>query len=102
ANVAVIEDDRILDYGAGVHADAAAEHGISDEASGQNAATGDDGIDRLAAPAFIIERKLGGRIRVTDGPHGPLAIVEVQRRVNGSQVHIGVIVGVDGAYVAPV
>src|SRR5215475_7581417 len=99
---AVIEDHRVLDAGAAVHADPAAEHGVPDNAAGEDAAAGDDGVDRVAAAILVVERELGGRIGVARGPKGPLAVVEVERGAHGPEVHVRLVVRVEGPHVSPI
>ena len=45
---------------------------------------------------------VGWRVRVGDGPYGPLRIVERHLRVDVQKVHVGFPVGFDGPDVAPV
>ena len=54
---------------------------------------------RLAARTT---RDLRRRLRVVAGVHGPQVVVEVEHRHRGEQVHVRVVVGVDGADVSPV
>src|SRR5208282_551011 len=102
ADVAVVHDDAALHQGAGVDAYAASEDGVAHHTSGKNASAGNDAIDGLAAAMGLVEGKLGGRIGVAGTAQWPLAIVEVELGLYGAQLHIGFVVGVDGADIAPV
>ena len=55
------------------------------------------------AGAFgIRENEFGGRILLLPGIERPAFVVEVEDRRHGDQIHVGFVVGVDGADVAPV
>ena len=102
ANVAVIHDDASFDHSAGVNADTASENGFAHQASGEDASTGDDAVEGLAATIGLVENKFGGRIGIAGAAYGPLAIVEIEFGLDVVQVHVGFVKGVDGADVAPV
>src|ERR1035438_12554 len=87
---------------AGVHLHAAEQHGIPHGAARENAAAGADGVDGLAAAVFVVEGEFGGRLRIASGAQGPFPVIKIERGLHRAQVHIGVVVGVDGADVAPV
>src|SRR5205823_3745543 len=55
ADVAVVEDHALVHFRAGVHQHAAAEHGIADGATREDAAAGDDAVDRLSAAVLLVE-----------------------------------------------
>ena len=57
---------------------------------------------RHARTAGLAEDKLGGRVLVGAGAHGPTAVVEVEDRDEAGDVHVGFVVGVQRAYVTPV
>ena len=61
-------------------------------------------IESMAWPrrSSLVEGEFGGRIGIAGGAQRPLAVVQVQRRADRAQVHVGFVVGVDGADVAPV
>ena len=59
ADVAIVQNHAVLDQRARVHFDAAAQHRIENLAAGENAATGNDRIDGLAAPVLFVEGELG-------------------------------------------
>src|SRR5579872_169117 len=75
SNVAIVEDDGILDVGMGVHADAPADHRGSHQPAGKNSPAGDDGVERLAAAAVGVEDEFGGSVKVAGGTQRPLAVV---------------------------
>ena len=102
ADVTVVHDDAAFHVGAGVDSDAAAENGIAYHATGKNASAGYNAVDGLATAMGIVKGELGGRIGVAGTPQRPLAIIKVEFRLDGTQVHVGFVVGVDGADIAPV
>ena len=83
-------------------AHAAPQNRTAHLAARQDSAPGDDGIQRLSAPAFEIEDELGGRIGVPGGAQRPLPVVQVQNGRHGPQIHAGFEIGVQRPYVAPV
>src|ERR1039458_9766633 len=50
----------------------------------------------------LVEDKLGGRIGVAGTSQRPLTIVEVELGLDGTQVHVGFVVGVDSPDITPV
>src|SRR6185312_17090619 len=66
-NIHVVEQDAVFHKSDGVNANAAAQHRTLNASPGKNAAAGNHRIDRLAAPALLIERKLRRRVRETVG-----------------------------------
>src|SRR5579862_7985059 len=102
SDVAIVEDDGILDVGVGVHSNTPADHGGSHQPAGENGSAGDNGVERLAAAAVGVEDEFGGRVEVAGGAKRPLAVVEIQLRGNRAQVHVGVEEGVDGSHIAPI
>ena len=67
-DVAVVKDNRILDIRVGVDAHTAPDDRPTNQAAGQDGATGHDGIERLASAAVVVaiastlgvDRMLGG------------------------------------------
>ena len=51
---------------------------------------------------FLREDELGGRLLRDVGADGPALVVEVELRRHRHQVHVGFVVGVERAHVAPV
>ena len=70
--------------------------------AGDDAATRDDRIDRRAAPPVLVEHELRRRLLQLVGPDRPLLVVEIQFRRHVHQLHVGLVVGIDRADVAPV
>src|SRR6185312_1071900 len=102
ADVAVVEDDGILDERTGMYAHASSQHRIAHPSAGEDRSAGDDRVDGLAAALVLIEGELRGRVGIAVGPQRPLAVIEIQRRFDGAQIHIGFPVSLDRADVAPV
>ena len=59
-------------------------------------------VERLARAALLLEDELGRRQGVGPGVDRPLAVVEVEDRVDRDQVHVRVVVGVQRPDVPPV
>src|ERR1035441_752626 len=102
ADVAVVHDHAVFHQGAGMNAHAAPQYGIAHHAAGEDAAAGDHAIDGLAAPVGVVEGELGRRIGIAGAAQRPLPVVQVEGGADVAQVHIGVVIGVDGPHVAPV
>src|ERR1700691_5496827 len=102
AYVHVIEDDTLVEFAVTVDAHSEAENGFGDAAAGNDGAGADDGIERDAHAGGIGEDEFGGRILLLPGVQRPALVVEVEDRRNGNQVHVGFVVGLDGADIAPV
>src|SRR5439155_26583215 len=92
----VVVQDRALHHRAGVDDDAGGQHGPRDLAADE-AAGADDG---LTGDAARVEAGRGELVGV--GVDGPLPVVEVEGGTLGDQVHVGVVVRVQGAHVTPV
>ena len=67
-----------------------------------DAASGDHGVDRHAAPAVLIQHEFRGRMLRLVGPYRPLMIVDIQLRIEGDELHVRFVKGVDVAHVAPI
>ncbi len=93
---------RGVDVGVGVDADVLREDGVAHDGSGDDGAGGDDGVDGHAGTAGLAEDELGGRVLVGAGAHGPGLVVEVEGGGDAGDVHVGLVVGLEGADVAPV
>ena len=82
ADIAVVQNDALVNHRARMDPDPSAEHGIPDHTAGQEAATGDDAVDRLAAPVVLIESEFSRRIGIAYAAHRPFAVIEIERRLN--------------------
>ena len=72
-------------------------------AAGDDAARAHDRIHRHAhAPAFLRENELGRRLLGRLGADRPAMVVEIKLRNYVHQVHVGFVIGVQRAHVAPV
>src|SRR5580658_8391837 len=101
-DVYVIKDDALIEFAVAVYAHGEAEDGLGDAAARNNRAGADDGIERDAHAGGIGENEFGGRILLLPGVQRPAFVVEVEDRRDGDQVHVGFVVGLDGADIAPV
>src|ERR1039458_2971702 len=102
SDVAVVHDDAAFYQGAGVDANTASENGLAHDAAGENASARYDAVEGLAAAIGLVEGELGGRIGVASTAQRPLAIEEVELGLDVVQVHVGFVVGLDGADITPV
>src|SRR5271157_1914186 len=102
ADITVIHDDGVFHAGAGVDADAASENGVAHNTAGENASGGYDAVNRLTAAMGVVEGELGGRVGIIGAAQRPLAVVEVEGGLDGPQVHVGFVVGIDGADISPI
>src|SRR5215467_7412378 len=102
ADVAVVHDHAAFHYSPGMHADAASQDRFADQAAGKNASTRDDAVQSLAAAPLFIENELCRRIRIARASYWPLAVVEIEVRFDVIQIHIGFVIGINGADVPPI
>ena len=102
ADVDVGKDNAGVHGGVGVDAHILRDHGVGDRGAGDDDAGGNHRVDRHAGAARLTEDKLGRRILAHTGAHGPVLVVEVEDRRNRAEVHIGVVISVERADVAPV
>src|SRR5580658_9054537 len=96
------EQDGLIDFGVGIHADVWGEDGVPDQSAGDDAAIGDDGIECGALTIFLREDELGRRVLALVGADGPVVVVEVEDRGDGDDIHVGFVVGLERAHIAPV
>src|SRR5262249_34630053 len=107
ADVHAVEQDRVLDHGEAVDAHVGRQDALADVSAAEDAALADHAVVRLAAadvaavPLFVEDELRRRQLRLV-GADRPLAVVQVQHRVDADQVHVGLVVGLQGADVAPV
>jgi len=101
-DVAIVHDDTALDEGAGMDTNAASENGLSNDAAGKNASTGDDAVQRLPTAVGLVENELGRRIRITCAAHRPVAVVKIEFGFDVVEVHIRFVVRLNGAHIPPI
>src|SRR5204863_5783568 len=88
--------NRLLELAEAVHADVGTENAAHHATARNDAAAGNDRVERLAA-AFSLRREYefrGGRLRLIRTER-PLRIVQVELRVHLAQVHAGVEIGIE-------
>ena len=85
-----------------MHADVRAQHAAGDLAARDDAARRDDRVQRHPAPVVVVEHELRRRRLFHVRAQRPLRVVQVELRVDVAEVHVRLVVGVDGADVAPV
>src|SRR5277367_6422882 len=102
ADVDVVEDDALIEFAVAIDAHIEAEDGFGDASARNNRARANDGIERDAHARGIGENEFGGRILLLPGVQRPAFVIEVEDRGDGDQVHVGFVVGLDGADITPV
>src|SRR4029077_125434 len=85
-----------------IHAHVRREYGILDHTSGDDAAIGNDGINRRAGATALGKDELGGRVFALVRAGGPVVVVQVEDGRDRDDIHIRVVVGLECAHVAPV
>jgi len=60
------------------------------------------GKTKPSALVFLCKYELGRRVLTLIGANRPMRIIEIKNRVDGNEVHIGLIIGFYGSYVPPV
>ena len=102
ADVDVIIEDGFRDFAIAIDADIVADDAILHAATGEDRAAGDDGINGNAHAAGIGKYEFCRGILVLPAAERPMLVVEVEDRRNADEVHVGFVVGVEGADVAPI
>src|SRR5712691_1585824 len=102
ADVHVVVDDGIQDIAVTVDADVVADDGFLNAAAGDDGASGDDGIESDAHALGIGKDKLGWRILVLPGTERPVLVIKIEDWRDADEVHVGFVIGVESADVAPV
>jgi hypothetical protein len=102
ANIDVIVDDGLADFAVAVDADVVADQAIPNPTAGKNGTTGDDGVEGNAHTVLVGKNEFRGGILMLPGAQGPVFVVEVEDRGNADKVHVGFVVGIDSADIAPV
>ena len=61
-------------------------------------------MESIASPRRFSSSKVNfaGGVGITGGAQRPLPVVEIQRGLHRAQIHVRVVIGVDGSHVAPV
>src|SRR5712692_4554083 len=77
ADVAIVQNHAVLHQRARVNAHIPSQYRIANHATGKDAATRNDAVDRLPAAIGVVEGKLGGRIGVAGAAQRPLPVVEI-------------------------
>src|SRR6516225_11659121 len=77
SNVAVVHHNATFDQGTGVHTNTASENGLAHHATGENASSRDDAVERFTATSVFIENKFCWWVRIARTSHRRLAIVEI-------------------------
>src|SRR4029453_8644904 len=96
-------ENALLDFAETVHPDIGTENAAADRAPGHDAACRDDRVERPpAAASFVGEYELGRRRLHLVRVQRPLRVVQVELRVDLTEIHVGFEVGIERADVAPV
>src|SRR5256885_6674911 len=102
ADADVIVQDGITDFAEAVDAHVVADNGFRNAAAGNDGTCRNDGVHTNAHAVGIAEDEFCGRILVLPGAERPGTIVQIEDRRNADEVHVGFVVGVERADVAPV
>src|ERR671913_1413944 len=103
ADVGVVHQHRPLDAGPGVDPDPRRQDRAAHRAPRHHHPGRDHRVERVPGAALaVLEHELGRGQRLVPGEDRPAPVVEVEHRVDRDQVHVGVVVGVQGADVPPV
>src|SRR5581483_1474562 len=102
SHIDVGEKNAGVDFRIGVHAHVRGENAVLDHTAGDDASGGDDGVEGGAAAAGFGENEFSGRILALVGADQPLGVVQVENGGHGNDIHVGFVVGLEGAHVAPV
>src|SRR5260370_6396746 len=102
ADIHVVVDDGIRDFAVTVDADVVANHGFLNASAGDDRAAGHNGIEGDAHALRIGKDKFCRRILVLPGAQRPGSVVEVENGRHADEIHVGFVVGVERADIAPV
>src|ERR1700687_2002315 len=98
----VRKQDAVVHFRVRVDAHVGRQDGVLHDAAGDNAAVGDDGIERGAGAAGFGKNEFRRRILALVGADRPLLVIEVEDGRDRDNVHVGFVVGLERANVAPV
>src|SRR5229473_4655100 len=102
ADIHVVVDDGIRDFAVTVDADVVANHRFLNASAGDDRAAGHYGIERDAHALGIGKHEFCRRILVLPGAQRPGSVVEVENGRHADKIHVGLVVGVERANIAPV
>ena len=102
ADVHPRKDDRVLDLRVAVDASLRTDDRPRYPAAGNDRPGADDAVVRRAAAIVRLEHELRRRQVRLIRAHRPVVVVQVEQRIDGRQLDVGLVVGVDRADVAPV
>ena len=80
ADVDVGEDDAVIHFRIGIHADIRREHAFTDDTAGDDASRAYDGIDGRSGAAGFAKHKLGRRILPLLRADRPVFVIQVEHR----------------------
>src|SRR4029077_15580801 len=98
----VREQNGRVDFGIRIHANVRRKDRILDRTSGDDAAIRHDGVERGTHTILLREDEFGRRILALVSADGPLVVVEVEDRRHRDDIHVGFVIGLERAHVAPV
>ena len=102
ADAGIVHDHGPVHPGRAVHPDSGRQHRVAYLPAGDDDPVADHAVDRPSHPARLVVHELGRRVRRYVGQDRPLAVVEVERRVDRAQVHVRIEVGVERPDFPPV
>ncbi len=102
AHLGVRQDHGIFDVAVGMNMDAGEQQGTTDRGAGNDAASGNQRGDRLAAPLLLVVNELGGRRDFGMGPDRPGSVVKIELGQDIGEVDIGRPIGIQRSHVPPI
>src|SRR5262245_15383777 len=105
ADLHAFEENGIFDLGIAVDAHERAENAALHQAAGDDGTGADHAVHGTAGAvpfAAAAEDEFGWGEVGLEGADGPDFVIEVEERIDGDQVHVGFVIGVERAHVAPV
>src|SRR3954451_17018461 len=93
----------MLHFTVTVYTDSRGKNTVHHTAAGNDRAGAHDRVDgHPHAAALLGEDEVGGRLLRDAGANGPLQVIQVELGNDGDEVHVGFVVGIERADVAPV
>src|SRR5580700_652870 len=101
-DIHVIEDDAGIEFAVAIYPHVEAEDRMHNAAARNDGARANNGIERDAHSRGIGENKFRRRILLLPRVQRPALVIEVENRRDRNQIHVGLVIGLDGADIAPI
>ena len=102
SDVHMREQDAGIHFTVGIHPHVRGEHAIPHHAAGNDAACGNNRIERRAHASRFGEHEFRRRILSLVSANGPVRVIEVEHRRDRNDVHVGLIESLERTDIAPV